>query len=64
MSTQNRSESNPTLTERSATERVTFRLPESQLEALEALAEQGEYPNRSEAIRCAVRQLLEDGDEA
>lgn len=39
-------------------ERITFRVPKSQLEAIEALVESGVYPNRSEAIRHGVRDLL------
>ena len=40
-------------------ERVTLRIPEQQLEDLEALVESGEFPNRSEAIRSAVRDLID-----
>lgn len=39
------------------TERVTFRTTEAQLEELEALVDDGVYPNRSAAIRAAVDQL-------
>ncbi len=39
-------------------ERVTFRATESQLAEVEALVDAGEFPNRSEAIREAVRQLV------
>ena len=38
-------------------ERITFRIPERQLEAIERRVERGEYPSRSEAIRDALRQL-------
>lgn len=38
-------------------ERVTLRIPKSQLEQVEELVETGEFPNRSEAIRHAVRDL-------
>lgn len=41
-------------------DRVTVRLDEDDIEELEALVEAGEYPNRSEAIRDGVRQLLAD----
>lgn len=36
--------------------RVTFRIPEELLEDLEDL---GRYPNRSEALREAARQLVD-----
>jgi Arc/MetJ-type ribon-helix-helix transcriptional regulator len=39
-------------------ERVTVRLPDEQLTAVEALVEDGQFPSRSEAIRAAVRQRL------
>jgi Arc/MetJ-type ribon-helix-helix transcriptional regulator len=38
-------------------ERITFRIPERQLEAIERQVETGEYPSRSEAIRDALRRL-------
>lgn len=41
-------------------DRVTLRIPEQQIEAVEQLVETGQYPNRSEAIRSAVRELVED----
>lgn len=41
-------------------ERATIRVPEQQLDRVETLVEAGNYPNRSEAIRAAIRQLLED----
>lgn len=41
-------------------ERVTLRLPKDQAECLERMVEMGEYPNRSEAIRVAVREALEE----
>ncbi|MFB6110353.1 MAG: ribbon-helix-helix domain-containing protein [Halodesulfurarchaeum sp.] len=40
-------------------ERVTLRIPEQQIEAVERLVETGKYPNRSEAIRAAVREMVE-----
>lgn len=40
-------------------ERVSLRMPTAQLEELDQLVEAGEYPNRSEAIRAAVRKLNE-----
>lgn len=44
-------------------ERITFRITPKQKEEIDALVESGEYPNRSEAIRAAVREMLTD-DEA
>ncbi|AOW80680.1 MAG: ribbon-helix-helix domain-containing protein [Halobacteriota archaeon] len=41
-------------------ERVTLRIPEQQIEAVERMVETGKYPNRSEAIRAAVRDMLEE----
>ena len=37
---------------------VTFHVPESYYEALKQLVREGRYPNVSEAIRAAVRDLL------
>ncbi|MEM4699695.1 MAG: ribbon-helix-helix domain-containing protein [Candidatus Nezhaarchaeales archaeon] len=37
---------------------VTVHLPESYVEGLDALVSLRRYPNRSEAIRVAVRDLL------
>ena len=39
-------------------ERVTLRIPKQQIEAVEHMVETGQYPNRSEAIRAAVREML------
>jgi len=39
-------------------ERVTLRIPKQQIEEVERKVETGEYPNRSEAIRSAVREML------
>lgn len=41
-------------------ERVTLRIPKQQLEEVEAMVETGEFPNRSEAIRSAVRDMLNE----
>ena len=41
-------------------DRVTLRIPEQQIEAVEQLVETGQYPNRSEAIRSAVRELVDE----
>ena len=43
-------------------ERVTLRIPKQQIEEVEQLVETGEYPNRSEAIRSAVRDKLNEHD--
>lgn len=45
-------------------ERVTYRETRAIVDALESLVEEGRYPNRSEAIRAATRQLVreETGD--
>jgi antitoxin ParD1/3/4 len=43
-------------------ERVTLRIPKQQIEEVEEMVEMGEYPNRSEAIRSAVREMLAEQD--
>jgi len=43
-------------------ERVTLRIPKQQIEEVEQMVETGEYPNRSEAIRSAVREMLAEHD--
>ncbi|PSP22316.1 transcriptional regulator [Halobacteriales archaeon QH_10_65_19] len=43
-------------------ERVTLRIPKQQIEEVEQIVETGEYPNRSEAIRSAVREMLAEQD--
>jgi Arc/MetJ-type ribon-helix-helix transcriptional regulator len=40
-------------------QRITIRLPEQQISLLEKLVEAGEFPTVSEAIRDAVRELIE-----
>ena len=40
-------------------ELVSLHIPTAQLKALDGLVTRGAYPNRSEAIRDAIRQLLE-----
>ena len=37
---------------------ITVSFPDAYLDGLEALIDNGHYPNRSEAIRMAVRDLL------
>lgn len=39
--------------------RITLRLPAQQIEVLEQMVEAGEFPTISEAVRDAVRQLIE-----
>ncbi len=41
-------------------ERVTLRIPKQQIEEVEQMVETGEFPNRSEAIRSAVREMLKE----
>ncbi|QLK27284.1 ribbon-helix-helix domain-containing protein [Natrinema zhouii] len=44
-------------------ERVTLRIPKQQIDEVEQLVDSGEFPNRSEAIRSAVREMInEQGD--
>ena len=43
-------------------ERVTLRIPKQQIDEVEQMVETGEYPNRSEAIRSAVREMLAEAD--
>jgi antitoxin ParD1/3/4 len=38
-------------------EQVQFRLPKTELDEIDHLVEQGEFPNRSEAIRQAIREV-------
>jgi len=40
-------------------ERITIRLPTQQIAMLEKFVEAGEYPTVSEAVRHAVRELIE-----
>ncbi len=45
-------------------ERVTLRIPKQQIEEVEQLVDTGEFPNRSEAIRSAVREMINEQKEA
>ncbi|WP_277553967.1 ribbon-helix-helix domain-containing protein [Halobaculum limi] len=45
-------------------ERVTLRIPKQQIEEVEQMVETGEFPNRSEAIRSAVRDMLNEQAES
>lgn len=40
-------------------QKVTLRVPEKQLEMLDALVELGDFPSVSEAIRAGVRDLVD-----
>lgn len=40
-------------------ERITIRLPRQQADMLEKLVEVGEFPTVSEAVRYAVRELIQ-----
>lgn len=40
-------------------QRITLRLPEQQIHILEQMVEAGEFPSVSEAVRAAVRELVE-----
>jgi Arc/MetJ-type ribon-helix-helix transcriptional regulator len=44
-------------------ERVTLRIPKQQIEEVEQMVETGEFPNRSEAIRSAVREMINEQSE-
>lgn len=44
-------------------ERITIRLPSQQVAMLEKFVEAGEYPTVSEAVRHAVRELIEKHSE-
>ncbi|UPV98884.1 ribbon-helix-helix domain-containing protein [Halorussus gelatinilyticus] len=44
-------------------ERVTLRIPKQQIEEVEQMVETGEFPNRSEAIRAAVRDMLNEHED-
>ncbi|WP_336000280.1 ribbon-helix-helix domain-containing protein [Halorientalis halophila] len=45
-------------------ERVTLRIPKQQIEEVERMVDSGEYPNRSEAIRSAVRDMLNEQEDS
>ncbi|OPY36733.1 MAG: Ribbon-helix-helix protein, copG family [Methanoregula sp. PtaU1.Bin051] len=40
-------------------QRITLRLPEQQINLLQQMVDAGEYPSVSEAVRAAVRELVE-----
>ncbi|NIB98599.1 ribbon-helix-helix domain-containing protein [Halobacterium sp. R2-5] len=41
-------------------ERVTLRIPKQQIDEVEQMVERGKFPNRSEAIRSAVREMIDE----
>ncbi|MFB6267987.1 MAG: ribbon-helix-helix domain-containing protein [Halodesulfurarchaeum sp.] len=41
-------------------ERVTLRIPKQQIEEVEQMVDRGKFPNRSEAIRSAVREMIDE----
>ena len=41
-------------------ERVTLRIPKQQIDEVEQMVERGQFPNRSEAIRSAVREMIDE----
>ncbi len=45
-------------------ERVTLRIPKQQIEEVEQMVDSGEFPNRSEAIRSAVREMINEQGES
>jgi|TARA_B110000263_G_C15154282_1_gene439397 antitoxin ParD1/3/4 len=44
-------------------ERITLRIPEQQIAEVEQLVQKGEFPNRSEAIRSAIREMLKENEQ-
>ena len=44
-------------------ERVTLRIPKQQIEEVEQMVDRGKYPNRSEAIRSAVREMIDEQEQ-
>ena len=44
-------------------ETVQIRLTDKQIKNIESLVKKGVYPNRSEAVRDAVRRLVEEAAE-
>lgn len=44
-------------------ETVQIRLTEKQIKNIETLVKKGVYPNRSEAVRDAVRRLVDEAEE-
>ena len=44
-------------------ERVTIRLPRQQVEILQLIVDTGDFPSVSEAIRAAIRELIDERGE-
>ena len=44
-------------------QRITLRFPEQQLKMIDMLVEFGEFPSASEAIRTAIRDLIDQRSE-
>lgn len=44
-------------------ERVTVRIPQEQIDEVDAIVSAGEFPSRSEAVRQAVRDLIDEHSE-
>jgi len=44
-------------------ERVTLRLPRQQVEILQLMVDTGDFPSVSEAIRAAIRELIDERGE-
>lgn len=40
-------------------QRITLRLPEQQLKMIDFMVDHGEFPSASEAIRTAIRDLID-----
>lgn len=51
------------LTRGAIMKRITIRLPEQQLDMIDYMVAQGEFPSASEAIRTAVRELIDERGE-
>jgi Arc/MetJ-type ribon-helix-helix transcriptional regulator len=45
------------------TERLTIRIDQHRLDELEALVDSGAFPNRAEAVRAAIDELVEVEDD-
>lgn len=44
-------------------QRVTIRIPKEQVDDVDEMVDTGQFPNRSEAIRHAVREMLKREEE-
>jgi len=43
--------------------KVTLRIPRQQIERVDEIVDRGEYPSRSEAIRDAIRGVLDESSD-